>query len=92
MRVRAATLSAAVLLSAGPALFGYVRESYGSQALWRPPQVRFVVDPKVVPGLRNGDGAVVLTSESDPVTALRAAMQTWNAAPSASEGNPFVQR
>ena len=75
---------AALLVIAAPGLPGYVRETFGGQPLRRDPQIRFIIDPKVVPGLRNADGAVILTPESDPVTALEAAMATWNTVPTAS--------
>ncbi len=40
--------------------------------------VRFLVNQAVAPGLRNSSGELVITSDSDPLGAIRAALQTWN--------------
>src|SRR5882724_8728819 len=43
--------------------------------------VKFLINQGVAPGIRNADGAVMITADSDPVAALQAAANTWNTAP-----------
>ncbi len=74
----------AALLALAAGLPGYERQAYNGQPLHRPTEVWFSVDPSAVPGLKNANGGTVLTVESDPVAALRAAMQAWNTAPGAA--------
>jgi uncharacterized protein (TIGR03437 family) len=54
--------------------------------------VQFYVSDKIAAGLRNSDGTVIITEDSDPLSALQAAANTWsNVAGSAVRFAP-VQR
>jgi uncharacterized protein (TIGR03437 family) len=68
----------AVFIAAGPRLAAYERMSYNGLALSRSPTVPFVAGPTVAAGLKNADGAVIITPESDPIAALKAATAAWN--------------
>src|SRR4051812_37735760 len=82
MTARVRALCAAGLF-AGAGLHAYVRETYSGTPLTRPRTVSFMIGPHAKAGLSNRPGDIVITPESDPVAALRAAMSTWNAAPGA---------
>src|SRR5258708_14069373 len=43
--------------------------------------MKFLINQGVAAGIRNADGAVMITADSDPVAALQAAAHTWNTAP-----------
>ncbi len=43
--------------------------------------MKFLINQGVAAGIRNADGAVMITADSDPVAALQAAANTWSAAP-----------
>ena len=84
----AALRSAFLILAVCPLLHAYVHAAYNGRQMQRSGHVRFIVDPKVSAGLKNRDGAYVITPESDPISALKAAMETWN---SASGGSVDMQ-
>lgn len=46
--------------------------------------VRFAVNDAFQPGLRNSDGRLIVTADSDPSTALQAAVDSWNNQPSSA--------
>ncbi len=90
-RARSVAVAAAVLLSASHLLFGYVREYHDGRSLHpASPRITFVVDAQVAAGLRNADGAFIITPESDPIASLRAAMQNWNSVSTATVGLQLV--
>jgi uncharacterized protein (TIGR03437 family) len=72
-------LLALAALAAASDLAAYERIKHGSVPLTRDGSVFMFAGPSVVAGLKNADGDVVITPESDPVAALRAATETWNA-------------
>jgi uncharacterized protein (TIGR03437 family) len=43
--------------------------------------IQFVVNDQTIAGLTNADGARIISLDSSPVEALKAAFDTWNAAP-----------
>src|SRR5205823_14184798 len=63
--------------------FGYVHQTSRDArpiALWRPDHatVQFSLNNQVVPGAQTG-GKTVITGDSDPQSAVRAALSSWNA-------------
>jgi len=43
--------------------------------------LKFLINQGVAAGLRNADGAIIITADSDPVAALQAAAATWSNVP-----------
>ena len=46
--------------------------------------IQFLVNQNIAAGLRNADGQVWITSDSDPLGAIAAALKTWSAVTSSS--------
>ncbi|MBI3664985.1 MAG: carboxypeptidase regulatory-like domain-containing protein [Acidobacteria bacterium] len=46
--------------------------------------ILFLINDKTAPGLKNTSGGVTITADSDPITALQAAMTTWSEVPTAA--------
>jgi uncharacterized protein (TIGR03437 family) len=76
--LRVVSICLVMLLLSSPMAFAYERWMYENQPLIRGPYVPFEVDPAVAAGLRNLDGGLVITPESDPIAALTASVTTWS--------------
>ncbi len=74
-------LSTAALAATVARLPAYERMTGPSGVLSRPAGASFLVDPSVAPGLRNAEGKVLITAESNPVGALSAATAAWSTIP-----------
>ncbi len=72
------------LLLGASLLPGYIRETNSAGAIvYRTDftDVAFLINSQTAPGMTNSEGAVVITASSDPVGAIRAAAEAWNAIP-----------
>jgi uncharacterized protein (TIGR03437 family) len=79
MQARFATTIASVLLAAGP-LAGYIQNQRSSGAPMSRSDFRaipYALDSRTAPGLQNSNGQYTITPESDPLSAVQAAMQAW---------------
>ena len=78
--MRTWVLPVLMLVLSGPRASGFVhsRTSNG-QPLRRSDfaAVRYLINEQTAPGLTNSSGSVTITSDSDPISALQAAMDTW---------------
>ncbi|HEX8986299.1 MAG TPA: matrixin family metalloprotease [Bryobacteraceae bacterium] len=81
MKIPRAVLLPAAMLAAAALLPAYERMQFNGIPLTRPATVPFQAGSNVAAGLKNADGHAVLTPESEPVAALRAATETWNSVP-----------
>ena len=70
----------------GPGVWAYTRSRDFGGFLRRPDftNVRFLVNERTAAGLTNTTGMPIITANSDPMPALRAAAETWTAVPSSS--------
>jgi len=74
-----------LLLAGAFSLFGYVRSTNGPGGI--PLQrtdftdIRFLVNNQTAAGMTNNDGGVIITSDSDPMAAIRSSIATWNSVP-----------
>ncbi len=72
------------LLLCAASLPGYVRgiNSFGSPYQRSDiADLAFVINDQTAAGMRNAQGALIITPSSDPLGAIRQAMETWNAIP-----------
>lgn len=72
------------VLSPGSPVSAYVRmQTPGGAPLRRTDfdSIQFLRNEGIAPGARNADGSVLITDQSDPVTALQAAVETWSTIP-----------
>lgn len=86
--MRALLLGAVCGLLIGTAtLPGYVRETNSAGATVHRTDftdIAFLINSETAAGMTNSQGAVVITESSDPVGAIRAATEAWNAIPQSS--------
>jgi len=68
-------------LAGATALNAYVREYNNREPLKRSGNVTFLIGPTVKAGLQNNAGSTIITPDSDPSSALAAAMNAWNTVP-----------
>ena len=83
LRCRAIYLPLAALLSTVSG-FGYIQgRSTRGVGLHRGDftNVQYVVNDQTIAGLTNGQGMRIISDDSSPVEALKAALETWNAVP-----------
>lgn len=86
MKASAARALCGVLLGAA-LLPGYIRETNSAGAIVHRTDfndIPFLINSQTAPGMTNAQGAVVITPSSDPVGAIRAAAEAWNAIPQSS--------
>ncbi len=83
-------LVAAMLLVAFTPAYAYLRGS-ASGTLGGPPlyrsdaaEIRFLVNDQTAAGMRNAEGRLIITPDSDPMAALRAALRAWSDLPSST--------
>ena len=63
-----------------PVAFGYVPRDATGGNLHRSDfaSIHFLANQNIAPGLKNADGNVWITADSDPISAIGAALATWN--------------
>ena len=79
-------ISLTIAFIVAPTGGAYVRRTVNGAALRRPDfaNVQFLVNGGAVAGRANAQGQPIITADSDPVGALRAALAAWNAIPTSA--------